>query len=111
MGREGRCEGVHVRVRVWRQDTRDGEAVQVRCAEVAQDASIWGGVRASNWLAAMTVILFVINPQPSRHSFIMGAHPRACGGWLEKQRVELHAQIQSSLDTHVSSRATAWHLA
>jgi hypothetical protein len=41
VGGEGRREGAHVCVRVWRQDTRDVEALQDGCAEVVERASIW----------------------------------------------------------------------
>jgi hypothetical protein len=45
VGGEGRCEGPHVRVWMWGQDTRDSEAVQDGRAEVVEGASFWGGVR------------------------------------------------------------------
>lgn len=51
MGGGGRCEGTHMRVRLWRQDTRDIAAVQEGRAAVFAETSYYdnrkNGVRST----------------------------------------------------------------
>lgn len=90
VGREGRCEGPQVRVRVWGKDTHDGAAVQDRGAEVVAGASFWGGVRRSGGLAAMSIVThvgarrqWIVLEQTWLDTFrkVVGTFFRCPGGW------------------------------
>lgn len=62
MGGGGRCEGTHVRVWVWGQDTRDVEALQGRSVEMVASASFWDGVSMRHCsLAPMRLFCLLLN--------------------------------------------------
>ena len=89
VGCGGRCERVHVRVWVWRQDTRDGTAFQEGSAEIFAGASL------SPRTNALT--------RRARGEFVEGkASPR--DGWIRRRSCRddsSHAPLQETTVHHV----------